>query len=319
MGRAKAITVAMGITLMAGEALGQMTAPQSPSGAVTPAGGPVAPPPGTQSGEAVLIPGIAEFQVSPRAWYLFESFGPRQNLINSGISNLGSDEYLLGGASISARFNSLSDTTFVLTGLAGSNAPAPRKSESFLASTGSIDDTTFTNTATSQLTTNTSRIDIEFLAQTAIPNTDWAWIAGGRFEHHDSTTTGTVATAQTAIGPKGFFAQNQLMPFPTTTATVGIYTLKGGVAGAVPLTADNRLRLFGNIMAVAGFGSPSDTSNYGVIGPDASIGLQYAFSPTITADARYRVMVYFYFDQPPGFPTNYTIYQGPMIGVNFKF
>jgi len=95
------------------------------------------------------------------------------------------------------------------------------------------------------------------------------------------------------------------------------------LAGAVSLTADNRLRLFGNIMAVAGFASPSSSTssppNYGVVGPDASIGLQYTFSPRITADARYRVMVYFYFDQPPGFPTNYTIYQGPMIGVNFKF
>jgi hypothetical protein len=87
----------------------------------------------------------------------------------------------------------------------------------------------------------------------------------------------------------------------------------------VSLTADNSLTLFGNIMAVAGFASSTGPSNYGVVGPDASIGLQYAFSPTITADVRYRAMVYFYFDQPLGFSTNYTIYQGPMIGINFKF
>src|SRR5271155_1202449 len=264
MGRATANMVAVGMMLMAGEALGQVAAPPSSE---------TAPPPGAPS-ESVLIPGIAEIQASPRAWYLFESFGPRQqNLINSrGITNLGSDEYLLGGASISARFNSLPDTTFVLTGLAGSNAPASLKSESVAVATGSIDSTTFTNTASSQLTTDTSRIDIEFLGLTAIPNTDWAWIAGGRFEHHAGTTTGTAATEVTATGPTGMFTSNQLTPIGPITGSVGVYTVKGGRAGSMPLTAYNRLRRFANFMWVAGFGSPSSSSssppNYGVVGPD---------------------------------------------------
>jgi hypothetical protein len=59
----------------------------------------------------LLVPGIAQFAVNPRAWYLFESFG-------SGKQNaLGSDEFMLGGVSVSARFTSLPQTTFLLTGL----------------------------------------------------------------------------------------------------------------------------------------------------------------------------------------------------------
>src|SRR5271170_4797646 len=102
MGRATANMVAVGMMLMAGEALGQVTAPPPASEAVPPPGGAAMPLAGAPSGEPVLIPGIAEFQVSPRAWYLFESFGPRQQSpLNSNVVNLGSDEYLLGGASIS--------------------------------------------------------------------------------------------------------------------------------------------------------------------------------------------------------------------------
>jgi hypothetical protein len=281
--------------------------------------------PGAPSGEPVLIPGIAEFQVSPRAWYLFESFGPRQQIpTNSFIANtnVGSDEYLLGGASISARFNSLPQTTFVLTGLYGTNAPAPLKQEATVFALTSANGSLSTSTTAEQLTVNTSRIDIEFLGLTAIPDTDWAWIAGGRFEHHADTVTGTIEQFLTTAGPAGFATNSVVSPISMTGST-SIYTAKGGVAGRVALTADNRLILFGNIMAVAGFAnqqSPSSPGfNYGVVGPDASIGLQYAFTPTITADARYRVMVYFYFDQPSQFFPNYTIYQGPMIGVNFKF
>jgi hypothetical protein len=321
MGRATAITVAVGMMLMAGEALSQIAAPP-PAGTAPPTspGKPVPPPPGAPSGESVLIPGIAEFQVSPRAWYLFESFGPRQqNPINSSVTNLSSDEYLLGGASVSARFTSLPDTTFVLTGLYGTNAPARLKTESAGFASTVVDGTLFTGTAASEATFDTRRIDIEFLAQTVIPDTDWAWIAGGRFEHHADTITGGQANFMTSSSVlAGTFTSSTVSPV-NETASIGIYTLKGGLAGVVPLTADNRLRLFGNIMAVAGFASPNPGPDFGVVGPDASIGLQYSFSPTITADARYRVMVYFLFDLPRGANPNYVIYQGPMIGVNFKF
>jgi hypothetical protein len=318
MRRGTAITGGLGMLLIAGEALGQVVVPPPPGGAVPPpSAAPAALPAGAPSGEPVLIPGVAEFQVSPRAWYLFESFGPRQQSPFK-VTNLSSDEYLLGGASISSRFNSLPETTFVLTGLYGTNAPARLNTESSGFSSNLADSTLYTATQAVQATFNTRRTDIEFLALTSIPDSDWAWIAGARFEHHATTITGTAATFQTATEPAGTSTSSTSEPIRKGNI-ISIYSLKGGVAGAVPLTADNRLRLFGNIMAVAGFASPSPGVNFGVVGPDASIGLQYTFSPTISADFRYRVMVYFLFDLPPGAEPNYVVYQGPMIGVNFKF
>jgi len=298
--------------LMASAALGQITAPPpgGPGVAAPPEGAPAAPPPAAASDEPVLVPGIQEITVSPRAWYLFESFG------SSKQNALGSDEFMLGGASVSARFTSLPQTTFVLTGLYGTNSPSPIKTQSSSLSSVPFDGgTAFINTSTNT-TIDTSRIDIEFLGVTAIPDSDWAWIVGGRFEHHASTTTGT--SVQNVLTP---FGASPPLPFSfRTTDSIGVYTAKGGLAVSVPMTADNRVRLFGNAMALLGFASPSGSPDFGVIGPDVSVGVQYFFSPTISFDARYRVMVYFLFSQPrTASTTNYVVYQGPMMGVNFKF
>jgi hypothetical protein len=288
MGRAAAMATT-GMILMASAALGQTVAPPPEEVVVA---SPVA-----TSGETVLVPGIAEIQFSPRFWYLFESYGqPNRRISPNSFATNNGDEFALGGASVSARFNFLPETIFVLTGLYGTNGPAPAQNESFTESPPSV----------LQNTNNTNRIDIELLAISKIPNHDWAWIAGGRFERHDDTFTNTLFLPNSP--PSNF----------KTTGSVSLYSGKAGLLAGVPLTADANLRLFGNIMAVVGVGSESAGPNFGFVGPDASIGLQYTFSPTISADMRYRVFVYFPFSAPPGTPS-YVVYQGPMIGVNFKF
>jgi hypothetical protein len=262
-------------------------------------------------GEPVLVPGIAELVLSPQAWYLFESFGSgKQNPSNS-------DQFMLGGASVSARFTALPQTTFTLTGLYGTNAPDRLKNQTSTFFIGPSDSGTVAANFATTTTTNTSRVDIEFRGVTRIPDSDWSWIAGGRFEHHASTYTGTQAI-------NGIFTSSGVTqpvsassPFRTTDA-IGVYTAKGGLAVSVPMTADHRLRLFGNAMALLGFASPSAGSDFGVVGPDISVGLQYSFSPSLSADARYRLITYFLFSTPPN-SASYVIYQGPMLSVNYRF
>jgi hypothetical protein len=295
--------------LMAGAALGQVAAPPLAGYGVAPpyTGAAAALPPGAPSGGSVLVPGIAEISVSPRAWYLFESFG-------SGKQNaLGSDEFMLGGATFGARFNALPATTFNLAALYGTNAPERLVSQSsnftILSSDGA---TTFTNTSNTT-TVNTRRLDLEFLGITAITDT-WAWVAGARFENHASTNTGT--TVESKLSTSNGLT---ITPTPTrSTDRISDYTVKGGLAISAPMT--DRITLFGNALALLGFATPSGpSSDFGIVGPDVSVGLKYDFSSTISADFRYRTMVYFLFGTPHGTGTNYVIYQGPMVGLNFKF
>lgn len=276
MGRATAIVAAIGLMLVGNEALAQTPRPpDSP---------------------------IAEFQVSPRFWYLFESYAPPVRRLPGTTLTYGADEYAFGGASISARFIQLPETTFIFSGLYGTNDPAPLNDQ--FASPG------FLQTSTNKV----SRLDFEFLAQTAIPESSAAWIIGGRLEHHDGTTTGTVA-ASSPLSSSPLFSFKR-------SATTDFLTAKGGLTGAVPLTADHNLRLFGNAQIVAGGATDSSGIDWGVVGPDLAIGLQYSFSPTINADLRYRAIMYFLFDVPRNsepFLPKYIVYQGPMLGINIKF
>jgi hypothetical protein len=263
--------------LMASSALGQMAEPPSA----------VAPP----SRPAPISP-LAQVEFTARAWYVFESFGQpirRQNPLSFQTNN--GDEFALGGGAVSARFTALPETTFILSGLYGTNDPAPAVN----ANSGGF-----------TVTTHTERVDAEFLAQTAVPESGWAWIVGGRFERHDSTN-------------KAFRT-----PPITSSDAINIYTFKGGVTGAVPLTPDGGLRLFGNAQIAAGGTTfQSATPGFGVVGPDLAMGVQYSLSPDFTIDARYRGMIYYLFNtarslEVAGAP-KYVVYQGPMIGLNVKF
>jgi hypothetical protein len=331
VGRATAIVVVIGMMLVAGAALGQAVAPPPggpitapPSGAALAPGGAAVRAPA--SGESVLFPDLAELQISPRAWFLFESFGSPRTQSPQNFKTNASDDYMLGGASVSARFNSLPETTFVLTGLYGTNAPRRAQNQSVFFSSSQSDGVTGFSNTSSEIATTTKRLDLEFLGVTAIPDTSWAWIAGARFEHHESDNVGTqftntnvsVSPCVAPFAPNCSFTSSSSVPV-SGQGSLSVYTVKGGLGGALPLTADGRVSLFGNMMGLIGFATRSDgVPDFGVFGPDGSVGLQYRFSPTITADFRYRAIVYFLFSKQPSDPS-YVVYQGPMIGVNFKF
>jgi hypothetical protein len=244
---------------------------------------------------------FADFQVTPRFWDASRSFGPtirKESPLNTIVFN--GEEYALGGAAFSARLNALPETTLVASVLGGTNGPQPLN-ESF-SSPGFL----------SSATTHTQRFDIEFLAQTAIPQTEAAWIIGGRVEREDTSTR------QTTVLPAGFG--------PIVSSSGGTsYTAKAGIAGALPLTPDGNLRMFGNALVAAG-ASVSDSngpgSAIGIVGPEGAIGLQYAIAPNINVDVRYRVIVYYLFGVPTSLEQStpqYVVQHGPMIGLNIKF
>ena len=274
----------------------------------------VTPPPSS----ATALPPSIELTVAPRAWYLFESFSQPIRRNNSGnfITSNG-DEYFLGGGAITATLASLPATTFTLSGLFGSNAVGPEFNQmSMVIPPGN--GAPFSTVANTDIVNKTDKIDIEFLAQTAVPDSDWSWIVGGRLEHRDikiSSTT-TINPAEIVMLPAMFSTQN---------SSVDAYTGKIGLGWGVPLTAAGNLSLFGNGLIDAGVVHSSASANvpdFGVIGPELSIGIQYAVTPNINFDARYRGIVYFAFGTASRVESQiprYTVYQGPMVEVSFKF
>jgi hypothetical protein len=287
---------AVAMMLTTSSALAQ-TQPTQPPPALIPGGAssaePVSPTPG------------AEFQIGPRFWYSFISSGATKSTTPTVLSTNAAFAFPMAGLVGSARFSSLPDTTFVFSALYGK---------------GQLANSTITVINPSNITANqqslhANREDFEALGQTAIPNSNWAWIGGVRWEHVAQNLHNTITAFPTP-------SSNNQLPCVNVScnlsSSANIATLKGGIAGAVPLNAAGDLSLFGNIMLMAGAGVFS-SFNTGIVGPDLSIGLQYTPTPGISIDVRYRALIEFIVAQPANFSSNYSINQGPMVSANFKF
>jgi hypothetical protein len=260
------------------------------------------------AGQPILETPEIELQVGPRFWYLWSTSGFPNPTNPAIVSTNSTNAFPMAGGTLSARLRALPDTTFVLSVLYGtSNA----SNDSLL-----VNPNPPTPSITSARTTqDIKRLDVEFLGLTSISDSPWAWIWGGRFEHNDSNTNSLQTSA---------FLNPLVVGGPVsikTQATSNFYTLKGGMTGAVPISESGNLRLFGNIMVLAGVNSvsgPGQSGLPGVVGPDLSVGLQYVFSPTIVADIRYRGLVQFFVGAPTG-SRDFTVQQGPMVGLTYKF
>jgi hypothetical protein len=272
---------------------------------------PMQPPPplvpgGAESAEPVSpVPG-AEFQIGPRFWYSFFTSGATKSTTPTLLSTNAGDAFPMAGLVGSARFSSLPDTTFVLSALYGK----ARVANSTITVINPSD-----ITATQQ-SLHANREDFEALGQTAIPNSNWAWIGGVRWEHVAQNLHNTITAFPT---PSSNNQRPCVNVSCNVSASANIATLKGGIAGAVPLNAAGDLSLFGNIMLMAGAAVHSLSANTGIVGPDLSIGLQYTPTPAISIDVRYRALIEFIVAQPANSSSNYSVNQGPMISANFKF
>lgn len=281
--------VAMILTMSSGFGQAQPAQPPPPliPGDVS-AAEPVSPTPAT------------EFQLGPRFWYSFITSGVTKSTTPTVISTNAGSAYPMAGLVGSARFSALPDTTFVGSALYG-KAQFANTAFAFINPS---------NVAATANSTHANREDFEVLGQTLIPNSSWAWIGGVRWEHNAFSVHNTITPFTGVLGSPTFL---------NVTSSANIATLKGGVAGAVPLNAAGDLSLFGNIMLMAGAAVSSAGPNTGIVGPDLSIGLQYTPVPGISIDVRYRALIEFIVAQPSNSSSNYGINQGPMISANFKF
>jgi hypothetical protein len=258
------------------------------------------------SGQPVLETPEVELQVGPRFWYLWSTSGIPKSTNTASASTNSTVSFPMAGGTLAARLRALPDTTFVLSTIYGTSNTS---STSLLVNPNPASLTSL------RTTSDLKRLDVELLALTSISDTPWAWIWGGRFEHNDANTN---------VSQTNAFAIPFVVGGPVsvkTQTTQNFYTIKGGMSGAVPISESGNLRLFGNIMALAGVTStsgPGTSGLPGVVGTDLSMGFQYVFSPTIVADIRYRGLVQFLVGAPKGFP-DFSVQQGPMVGLTYKF
>jgi hypothetical protein len=285
MGKRAALLFLVSTALTAGQALGQ-TAAQPPL-AVAPAG------------ETILKTPDVELQFGPRFWYLVEANGLFNPPNPAFINTTQSITFPMAGATLSSRFSTLPDTTFILSALYGKTTFSV-VSNCVGCKNGSPAVITDTN--------NVNRYDFELLAQTAVPDANWGWILGARLEHESVG----MSEATTSFNPITFF------PSTKTSGASNIGTVKAGIAGAIPMTTSGDLSFFGNIIGLAGVRSIPSRDDF-LIGPDMSIGIQYVVSPAsgIVASLRYRALIEYFPGGNAG--VKYAVSQGPLIDLTFKF
>lgn len=167
------------------------------------------------------------------------------------------------------------------------------------------------------------RYDIELLAQTQIPDSNFGWIMGGRWEHDGvksrNFTTNVASQDLPNIGVKA----GQVFPgFSSINVDFDTITGKLGATAVAPINEAGTLRFFGNAMLSGGVRildlTPGRSFTYGVIGPDISGGIQYALSSNMVADLRYRANIFFDLGGPTGSQRE-VIDHGPMASLNIKF
>jgi hypothetical protein len=249
MRRTARLAFSIALSMLFGQtAYGQFVAPPAPSEPVT------------------AIPGV-EFQITPRFWYSWETTENLPSLTPFAVTQTTNFEFLLASAAVSARFLQLPDTTFIFSGLYGT----------------STEENNVILLSPSLATVVTQKIDIarlgpELLAQTAIPNTNFGWIVGGRSERG---VVSFFSNVQESTVPAGI-----VLTFSSVLkGSVNAWTGKVGLAAAVPLTPSGDLRFFANGLIFGGLSFASKefgSAVCGGLGPDMSVGLQYRLSPSVT-------------------------------------
>ncbi|MBV9824351.1 MAG: hypothetical protein JO001_01525 [Alphaproteobacteria bacterium] len=234
-----------------------------------------------------------DLTATPRFWYMFSTFANGKALPGQkSLTSTASVSFPMAGAAISARLGVLPDTTFVFSALDG---PGTEK----------LDQLSVGDTQIGHIRENINRQDLEFLAQTAIYGSNWSWIVGARYEHEttpeSSVSFGIVPVATKLTGP-----------------SLNDYTVKAGMTGAIPISASPDVRMFGNILALGGVELQNGSVTNGLVGTDLAVGVQYLFASDISLDARYRAIVSFLVDAPPGNGSHY-VSHGPMLGLNIHF
>jgi hypothetical protein len=285
MTKITAVSILVTAWLTTAQTLAQTAAPPSPFPA--------------PAGNNILTTPEVELQVGPRFWYLVETNGLFNPPNPAFINTTQSITFPMAGATLSSRFSALPNTNFILSALYGKTTFSV------------VSDCVGCKNGSPAVITDrfdVNRYDFEFLAQTAVPDTNWGWIVGARVEHEASG----ISEQSTSFNPLTF------LPSTKTTSAATLATAKGGIAGAVPMSASGDLRFFGNIIGLMGARILPNRDDF-LIGPDMSVGIQYVISAAsgVVASLRYRALIEYFPGGNAG--VKYAVSQGPLIDLTFKF
>jgi hypothetical protein len=234
-----------------------------------------------------------DLSVAPRFWYMYSTFANGKPIPGqTSLSTSAAVTFPMTGVGVTAKFPALPATTFLLSGLYG-------------AGTEKISLLSVGDTRLGSFHENINRYDFEFLASTQI-HTYLSWVAGVRYEQETQAVS-------TLTFPAGI---------PTSSSSIQPslkdYTVKAGLSGVVPVSRSEDLSMFGSLLA---FGGPEISNNQvtnGILGTDLSVGLSYQPMSSVSVDLRYRAVVSFLIDAPPGNGSHY-ISHGPMLIANIFF
>jgi hypothetical protein len=248
-----------------------------------------------------------DWYFAPRVWYnsyAYRSYTPSSNSMSAASMPKG----LMYGFSLGARAPAFPNTIFTLTAF---KTAMPEEGEG--RSIGYVGNNVYDTSYTTQFT----RTDIEFLAQTSIAQTTANWIVGGRIEDQSLKAQLT----QHLLSSNGATSETQ---FPLRYDQQ-IYSLKAGLGNYVPLSNDSTHRLFGNVMGVVGVQRAKETIGQTIIpdqyrlGVDSSIGYQYVMTSNLTFDIRYRFLANQVFNHPSKTTDITEFNHGPLSGLTVKW
>lgn len=235
-----------------------------------------------------------DISIAPRFWYFVDDFSTGGDIRfdpQSGTEFLSVSEPFnipMYGASISIRTDFLPKTTFTLTGLTG-------KDEISRVTLGSNVTPTRISAITHTVEIENRRIDVELTAQTSI-NDVFSWAAGFRWERAslDFDLSQTREVLDTTVSPTVTTFSNERFVFEDG---YDLYSVRGGLAGAVPITSNRRHLLYSNALAFVGYriaDIETDRFDDSVhAGPDISVGYIWSINERLTLDLRYRGLFFF--------------------------
>jgi hypothetical protein len=254
------------------------------------------------------------FSVSPRFWYFFDNFSTGNVKTGGGTTFLETSKPFnipMFGGSLSVVVPALPTTSFTLTALYGT------ATNDVFVSGGSVSADTV-KYETQDVDADLRRFDIELTAQTSI-NENIGWLAGVRYEH---VRIDFLSTFTQRFGGPGGVLINPPFSIPFEDG-YDFYSIRGGIAGAAPITVNGQHRFYGTFMAFTGYRDPViDTPNrydsaY-FLGPDVSVGYQWSINEITAIDLRYRLIAFFPLTGA-GSLSEPKLTHGPSLTINFTF
>lgn len=238
-----------------------------------------------------------DIEVTPRFWYMILNPTPFDDSTFAQQTNE-TAAFPLYGLSLKIKPPGFQNSDFIFTGFRGTDVVKGR----IVTASG----------ATSRLSTDAIRTDIELLYRTRVSDSDVHWFVGARWAFFDEEAESEPGFAFLASGTNRLDQESNF------------YLGEIGVSFSTPLDRRKKHVLFGNFMTGIGYETqevtnrssnalPDDHSGF-IPFLDANIGYQYVISPSMNVHLRYRSFVLRELKR-----AEFMALHGPEVGMTFRF